>query len=57
MSFIIIILISNTSVDFAVVIIDTPQYNDGYTAACNDAKHRIQIRDNDGSIWEGFDQK
>ena len=34
----------------------TPQYNAGYTAACNDSKH-IFIWDNTGAIWEGFYDK
>jgi hypothetical protein len=51
----IIILISDTGLAFAVVI-HTPQYNAGYTAACNDSKHMF-IWDNDGSICDGFNQK
>ena len=57
MVFIIIILISNTCLAFAVVIIHTPKYNAGYTAACNDVKHGIEIWDQEGSIWDGFYQK
>jgi hypothetical protein len=36
----IIVLISKKGLAFAVV--HTPQYNQGYTAACNDVKHGIQ---------------
>jgi hypothetical protein len=55
MGFIVIILASNTGLAFAVVI-HTPQYNAGYSAACNDSKHMF-IWDNDGFIWEGFYEK
>jgi len=41
-----IVLISNTGLAFAVM--HTPQYNAGFTAACNDSKH-VFIWDNDGS--------
>ena len=57
MVFIIIILISNTCLAFAVVIIHTPKYNAGYTAACNDVKHGIEIWDQEGFIWDGFGAK
>jgi hypothetical protein len=54
--FIVIVLASSLGLAFAVVI-HTPQYNEGYNAACTDAKHRIQIWDNEGFIWDGFAQK
>jgi hypothetical protein len=50
-----IVLISNACLAFAVIHTSI-QYNAGYTAACNDSKHMF-IWDNDGSIWDGFDQK
>jgi hypothetical protein len=50
-----IVLISNTRLAFAVV--HTPQYNQGYTAACTDAKHGIEIWDNEGTLSDALDMK
>ena len=51
-----IVLISNTGLAFAVVV-HTSQYNAGYAAACSDSKSGIRIWENDGFIWEGFNDK